>query len=287
MDVVHIIVLALVQALTEFLPISSSGHLVLASYFLGWDYQGIAFDLALHFGTLLAVLLYFRKDLFGILFEVLRWRPGRPLNALQRLGVGLALSTVPAVIVGAAMGDAGALVLRHPLVIAVNLVVFGLLLGIADRRTRDTRFQQATADADFVEDANAVFSRTTLKQALAIGGAQALALVPGTSRSGITMTAGLFLGLTRAAAARYSFLMSVPVMVLAITHSLWELLRAEHAAPIAWGDFALGALVSGAAGLGVIHVFLGVIRQVGVKPFVIYRVLLGVLVAFWYFAYTI
>src|SRR5688572_24825892 len=214
MDVIQILILALVQALTEFLPISSSGHLVLASYFLGWDYQGIAFDLALHFGTLLAVLLYFRRDLFGILFEVLRRRPGRPLNALQRLGFGLALSTIPAVIVGASMGDAGALLLRHPLVIAANLVLSGVLLGVADRRTRDNRFQQATADADFVEDADAVFSRTTLKQAFLIGCAQALALVPGTSRSGITMTAGLFLGLTRAAAARYSFLMSVPVMVL-------------------------------------------------------------------------
>ena len=284
MDVIHIIVLALVQALTEFLPISSSGHLVLASYFLGWEYQGIAFDLALHFGTLLAVLLYFRADLLAILREVLRWRPGRPMNAMQRLGVGLAISTVPAVIVGASLGDAGALLLRHPLVIAANLVVFGLLLGVADRKIRDSRFQQATADADFVEDANAVFSRMTLRQAFLIGCAQALALVPGTSRSGITLTAGLFLGLTRAAAARYSFLMSVPVMVLAITHSLWELLRAAPAAPIAWGDFALGAAVSGIAGLGVIHVFLGVIRRVGVKPFVIYRVLLGVFIAVWFFA---
>lgn len=285
MDVVHILVLALVQALTEFLPISSSGHLVLASYFLGWDYQGIAFDLALHFGTLLAVVLYFRRDMFGILFDVLRWRPGRPLTALQRLGFGLALSTVPAVIVGAAMGDAGALVLRHPLVIAANLIVFGLLLGWADRRTRAAPVAPAAADADFAGDANAVFSRMTLRQAVLIGGAQALALVPGTSRSGITMTAGLFLGLTRAAAARYSFLMSVPVMVLAIAHSAWELLRAQEATPIAWGDFALGALVSGLAGLGVIHLFLGVIRQVGVKPFVIYRVLLGVLIGFWYWAH--
>ena len=280
MDVIHILVLALIQALTEFLPISSSGHLVLASYFLGWDYQGIAFDLALHFGTLLAVLLYFRRDLFGILFAVLRWRPGRPMDSLQRLGFGLALSTIPAVIVGAALGDAGALVLRHPLVIAANLIVFGLLLGFADRASRTRE-----ADADFEQDADAVFARMTIRQALAIGAAQALALVPGTSRSGITMTAGLFLGLTRAAAARYSFLMSVPVMVLAITHSLWELLRADAATPIAWGDFALGALISGVAGLGVIHLFLGVIRRVGVKPFVIYRVLLGVLVVFWFYAH--
>jgi undecaprenyl-diphosphatase len=284
MDVIHIIVLALVQALTEFLPISSSGHLVLASYFLGWDYQGIAFDLALHFGTLLAVLLYFRADLLAIARDVLRWRPGAPMTPMQRLGLGLAISTVPAVIVGAAMGDAGALVLRHPLVIAANLVVFGLLLGYADRKRPAAGAPQAAADADFAGDANAVFARMTLRQAALIGAAQALALVPGTSRSGITLTAGLFLGLTRAAAARYSFLMSVPVMVLAIVHSLWELLRAEGGAPIAWHDFALGALISGVAGLGVIHVFLGVIRRAGVRPFVIYRVLLGVFVAFWFFA---
>ena len=283
MDVVQILILALVQALTEFLPISSSGHLVLASYFLGWEYQGIAFDLALHFGTLLAVLGYFRRDLGALLREALRWRPGTRMNPLQRLGFGLGLSTIPAVIVGATMGDAGALLLRHPLVIAANLIVFGLLLGWADRRIRDTRFAQATADADFVEDADAVFSRLTLRQAWWIGCAQALALVPGTSRSGITLTAGLLLGLTRAAAARYSFLMSVPVMVLALVHSGWEMRTAS--APIAWGEFALGAAVSCVAGIGVIHVFLGVIRRVGVQPFVIYRVLLGVFVGFWYFAH--
>lgn len=282
MDVIHILVLALVQALTEFLPISSSGHLVLASYFLGWEYQGIAFDLALHFGTLVAVLIYFRVDLAAIAREVLRWRPGQRMNALQRLGLGLGISTIPAVIVGASLGDAGALLLRHPLLIAANLIVFGLLLLWADHGERSSRFKEATADADFVEGADAVFARLTLRQALWIGAAQALALVPGTSRSGITLTAGLLLGLTRAAAARYSFLMSVPVMILAIVHSGWQLRRAPEA--IAWGDFALGAAVSALAGLVVIHVFLGVIRRIGVQPFVIYRVLLGVFVGFWYFA---
>lgn len=278
MDVIHILILALIQALTEFLPISSSGHLVLASYFLGWEYQGIAFDLALHFGTLLAVLGYFRRDLTDIAREVVRWRPGVPMNTLQRLGLGLGISTLPAVIVGASMGDAGALLLRHPLLIAANLIVFGLLLGYADRRSRS----ETAADADFVADADAVFARMSVKQALWIGAAQALALVPGTSRSGITLTAGLLLGLTRAAAARYSFLMSVPVMILAIVHSFWEMRDAT--APVAWGDFALGAGVSGVAGLGVIHLFLGVIRRVGVQPFVIYRVLLGVFIVCWYFA---
>lgn len=282
MDFLHILILALIQALTEFLPISSSGHLALASQLFGWDYQGISFDLALHLGTLLAVLLYFRSDLFGLAREVLRWRPGVKMNAMQRLAFGLGLATVPAVIVGLLLGDAGALVLRHPLVIASNLIVFGVLLWIADRKTRDTRFQQATANADFVEDAQAVFSRMTLRQAVLIGCAQALALVPGTSRSGITMTAGLFLGLTRAAAARYSFLLSVPVMILATVHAVWELRHAT--APVAWGAMATGAAISAVAGLGVIHVFLGVIRRMGVAPFVVYRIALGVFVIVWYLA---
>jgi undecaprenyl-diphosphatase len=288
MDVIQILILALVQALTEFLPISSSGHLVLASYFLGWQYQGIAFDLALHFGTLLAVLGYFRRDLAALAREALRWRPGVPMNALQRLGFGLGLSTIPAVIVGATMGDAGALVLRHPLLIAVNLIVFGLLLGWADRRgagaaTTATPAASSGAQADFAAQADTVFAGMTLRQAWWIGCAQALALVPGTSRSGITLTAGLMLGLSRGAAARYSFLMSVPVMLLALVHSGWEM--RHETTPIAWGDFALGAAVSCVAGLGVIHLFLGVIRRAGVQPFVIYRVLLGVFVGFWYFAH--
>ena len=274
MDIVHIVILALIQALTEFLPISSSGHLALASQLFGWEYQGISFDLALHFGTLLAVVGYFRRDLFALAREVLRWRPGQAMNPMQKLGLGLAVATVPAVIVGLLLGDAGALVLRHPVVIAINLIVFGVLLWIADRKTRDNRFQQATASADFAEDAQAVFSRMTLKQAVLIGCAQALALVPGTSRSGITMTAGLFVGLTRAAAARYSFLLSVPVMILATVHSLWEMRHAT--AHVAWGDMAVGAAISAVAGLGVI-------RRVGVAPFVLYRIALGVFVLGWFF----
>jgi undecaprenyl-diphosphatase len=271
-DGLHILILALVQALTEFLPVSSSAHLVLASYFLGWDYQGIAFDLALHLGTLLAVLVYFRTDLWAIVRALLRWRPGQPLDGLQRLGIGLGLSTIPAVIVGASMGDAGALLLRHPLLIAANLIVFGLLLGWADRRQR----RRATTETDqqFDDDANAVFADMSLRQAILIGCAQALALVPGTSRSGVTLTAGLLLGLSRAAAARYSFLMSVPVMILALVHALWGLLR-EPDADIAWGDFAVGAGISFLAGLVVIHIFLGIIRRAGLTPFVLYRLLLG------------
>ncbi|HRD73356.1 MAG TPA: undecaprenyl-diphosphate phosphatase [Aquimonas sp.] len=281
MEFLHILILALVQALTEFLPVSSSGHLVLASLFLGWDYQGLAFDLALHFGTLMAVLIYFRADFLALSVELLRWRPGHAFNPMQRLALGLALSTVPAAIVGLAMGEAGANLLRHPLTIGVCLVFFGVLLGFADRRSHGTAAPLATADADFVDGANAVFSKMSLRQAVLIGCAQALALIPGTSRSGVTMTAGLFLGLTRAAAARYSFLMSAPVMVLASAHGLMELLLSEER--VIWKDFGLGALISALAGVIVIHGFLKIIRRVGVMPFVIYRVALGVSVLSWYF----
>ena len=281
MEFLHILILALVQALTEFLPVSSSGHLVLASLFLGWDYQGLAFDLALHFGTLMAVLVYFRADFLALLREVLRWRPGQALNPMQRLGLGLALSTGPAAIVGLAMGEAGANLLRHPLTIGTCLVLFGVLLGVADRKTRDHGAARPAPDADFVEGANAVFAQMSLRQALLIGCAQALALVPGTSRSGVTMTAGLFLGMTRAAAARYSFLISAPVMVLASAHGLMELLLSEER--VIWTDFGLGALISALAGVVVIHGFLKIIRRVGVMPFVLYRVLLGSGVLIWYF----
>ncbi len=281
MAFLHILILALVQALTEFLPVSSSGHLVLASLFLGWDYQGLAFDLALHFGTLMAVLIYFRADFLALLVEVLRWRPGLPLTPAQRLAFGLALSTVPAAIVGLAMGEAGANLLRHPLTIGFCLVFFGILLGLADRRSRGDATSSASADADFVAGANAVFGHMSLRQAALIGCAQALALIPGTSRSGVTMTAGLFLGLTRAAAARYSFLMSAPVMVLASAHGLMELLLSKQ--QVVWSDFGLGALISALAGVVVIHGFLKIIRRVGVMPFVIYRMILGVSVLIWYF----
>lgn len=270
MDFVQILLLALVQALSEFLPISSSGHLVLASWFLGWDYQGIAFDLAVHVGTLVAVVAYFRRDLWQLAMEALRWRPGQPLNASQRLALALVIGTVPAVIVGGLMGDAGALLLRDPRLIGTNLVVFGLLLGFADKRAGEK------GQSDFERSAEDVFAAMRWRDAILIGCAQALALVPGTSRSGITMTAGLLLGFSRAAAARFSFLLSVPVMILAAVHTLWELGRSHE--PVAWADFGLGALIAAVAGYLVIHGFLGVIRRVGVAPFVAYRVTVGLLV---------
>lgn len=137
MEFLHILILALVQALTEFLPVSSSGHLVLASLFLGWDYQGLAFDLALHFGTLMAVLIYFRADFLALLWDVLRWRPGQSLTPMQRWVLGWPCRHSLALVGVLTMGEAGANLLRHPLTIGVCLVAFGILLGLADRKTRN------------------------------------------------------------------------------------------------------------------------------------------------------
>ncbi|MCX7557500.1 undecaprenyl-diphosphate phosphatase [Xanthomonadaceae bacterium JHOS43] len=275
MDFLHILILALLQALTEFLPISSSGHLVLASELFGWDYQGLSFDLALHFGTLLAVLVYFRRDVWELVRETLAWRPGQRFTPTQRLASGITLATIPAGLAGLALGDAGAMVMRHPVFIAVNLIVFGVLLWLADRRSRRT-----SPDASTAANVGEEFNRLTLPRAVLIGCAQALALMPGVSRSGATMTAGLFLGLDRARAARFSFLLSIPVMVLATAHAVWE---TRHAPLAGIGDMLLGAAIAAVAGWFVIHFFLGVIRRIGTGPFVLYRVLLGVFVLGWYF----
>ena len=260
MEAWHVVLLALIQALTEFLPVSSSGHLALAGFFLGWPYQGLTFDLALHVGTLLAVLVYFRRDLWTIGRDTLRLRRLSEATPTQRLGLGILLATIPGAVAGAFMPDAFTESLRVPVLIAANLIVFGLLLLLADRRGRGNRTETSLGYRD----------------ALLIGAAQALALIPGTSRSGITLTAGLALGLSRTAAARYSFLMSVPITALATAHGAMTLARGGTG--LEWDTLALGVAVSGLAGIAVIHFLLAVLNRVGTAPFVAYRVALGLLV---------
>lgn len=260
MEAWHVILLALVQALTEFLPVSSSGHLALAGFFFGWPYQGLTFDLALHVGTLLAVVVYFRRDLWTIGRDTLALRRLADATTTQRLGLGILLATIPGAVVGAAMPDAFTESLRTPVLIASNLIVFGLLLWLADARGRGARDEASLG----------------YRGALLIGAAQALALIPGTSRSGITLTAGLALGLTRTAAARYSFLMSVPITALATAHGAMTLIRGGTG--LEWDTLALGVVVSGLAGIAVIHFLLAVLNRVGTAPFVVYRVGLGLVV---------
>ncbi len=260
MELWHVIVLALVQALTEFLPVSSSGHLALVGFFLGWPYQGLTFDLALHFGTLAAVLIYYRRDLWLMAAAVLSRGQGASDRQHRRLGWGLVIATIPALIVGIAMSDAFAESLRTPWLIAIDLIVFGVLLGIADRLGRKQRDIWSMRFGD----------------ALLMGLAQVVALVPGVSRSGITMTAGLGIGLTRVDAARYTFLMSVPITAAACAHGLMTLVKSGDA--IDTSAFVIGASVAAVAGLGCIHFLLGFLRRAGMMPFVIYRILLGAVV---------
>jgi len=267
MDHTQLVILALIQGITEFLPISSSAHLILPSRLLGWPDQGLAFDVAVHLGTLVAVIAYFRKDLVLMFQDGLsRCLFAGPATVHSRQAWFLVLATLPAVFFGALASMTGFdEVVRSETVITVTTLVFGLLLGWADIAARR---DHGSAEVG-------------LRQALLIGVAQALAIIPGTSRSGITITAGLALGMTRRAASRFSFLLSVPVISAATVLMLFKLLLAPMA--IDWYDMLAGAVISGISAWLCLHSFLALVSRVGFMPFVVYRVLLaGVLVTlFW------
>lgn len=257
MELLQALVLALVQGLTEFLPISSSAHLILAPVLLGWEDQGLAFDVATHIGSLGAVMVYFRADLARMTGAVIRGR-GRPVDPETRLFWWVVIGTLPAGVAGLLLADAVATSLRAPLVIAVTTIVFGLALGWADRRGGGARSEW----------------QMQWRDALLIGCAQALALIPGTSRSGITMTAALLLGLSREGAARFSFWLSMPIIALAGGYATLELVLSSL--PVDWTQLAVGVLASFVAAYGCIAVFLTLIARIGFTPFVIYRLILGV-----------
>ena len=259
MDLIQAIVLALVQGLTEILPVSSSGHLVLVPHLLGWPDQGLAYDVALHVGTLFAVITYFRREVLAMAQSWGGSLVGKPLDEHSRFAWRLVLATIPAAVAGLLLGDLIEEHLRSPKVIIVTLIGFGLLLGWADWRAPEGKSELQTG----------------WREALIIGCAQVLALIPGTSRSGITMTAGRFLGLSRIGAARFSFLMSIPVILLAGSYKLLQLAFGD--APVDWGLMVTGMSVAFVSTLVSIHILLRLVQRVGFLPFVIYRLLLGVL----------
>ncbi|HEY0975396.1 MAG TPA: undecaprenyl-diphosphate phosphatase [Solimonas sp.] len=259
MDLIQAIVLALVQGLTEILPVSSSGHLVLVPHLLGWPDQGLAYDVALHVGTLFAVITYFRREVLAMAQSWGGSLVGKPLDEQSRFAWRLVLATIPAAVAGLLLGDLIEEHLRSPKVIIVTLIGFGLLLGWADWRAPEGKSELQTG----------------WREALIIGCAQVLALIPGTSRSGITMTAGRFLGLSRIGAARFSFLMSIPVILLAGSYKLLQLAFGD--APVDWGLMVTGMSVAFVSTLFSIHILLRLVQRVGFLPFVIYRLLLGVL----------
>ncbi|MFM2480334.1 undecaprenyl-diphosphate phosphatase [Celerinatantimonas sp. YJH-8] len=261
MTTMHVIILSLIQGLTEFLPISSSAHLILPSQLLGWTDQGEVFDVTVHLGTLLAVVIYFYKDVFGLLKAWFGSLTGKKATPQSRLAWMIILATIPAVLVGALCSDLIESYARSAKVIAVTTIVFGLLLGWVDIKAPQRQDEYNMG----------------WKHALYVGIAQVLAMIPGTSRSGITMTAARQLGYTREASARFSFLLSIPVILGA--GSLLAVQVAQSPITVPWHQLGLGLVVSFVSALACIHYFMRWVTQVGMIPFVIYRILLGIVLA--------
>jgi undecaprenyl-diphosphatase len=258
MPLFHIIVLALIQGLTEFLPVSSSAHLILGGRLMGWEDQGLVFDVATHLGTLVAVLIYFRRDLTGMALSCIQ-PVSTPQQAQARTMVGfLVLASIPALVVGFLARDLVELYLRDLRILAVTTLVFGGVLWLADALGSRARTLQ----------------QMHWRSALWIGLAQTLALVPGVSRSGITLTAGRFLGFNTDAAARFSFLLSIPIIAAAGGYGALKVALGE--ASINWQQFLLAMGFAALAGWFCIAAFLSLLQKVGLLPFILYRLALGV-----------
>jgi undecaprenyl-diphosphatase len=263
MDLFQAIILGAVQGLTEFLPISSSAHLILVPWALGWPPHGLAFDAALHLGTLSALLLYFWRDWVDIIGGFLTGlrEPEKRQSLEFKLAVMLILGTVPAALLGVLAENFIESTLRNPRLIAAFMVFFAIVLFVAERVGIQDRAMERIGPID----------------ALLIGVAQAMALMPGVSRSGATITAGLFLGLTRPAAARFSFLLSTPIVLAAGSLQLSRLVHAgnEGEALVVLGAGVLAAALSGLAAISFLMRFLQSSRT---DVFVWYRLAAGLCV---------
>ena len=269
MPLFQAIILALVQALTEFLPVSSTAHLVLFPWLLHWPDPGEAFDVALHAGTLIAVLLYFFKDwltlaLCGFGLNYPKSAPPQEVVHSRRLFWYMVAGTIPGGILGKLFDKQIEEHLRLPGIIGLSLVVVGLIMWWADSRAKLTRK---------IEQSN-------LGDAIAIGTAQALALWPGVSRSGITITAGLFRGFTREAATRFSFLLSAPLIAGAVAAKLPSLIKLHKAGELdlPLSTLAISVAISGIAGYFVIAFFLRYLQTRTLKVFIVYRLVFGIIV---------
>jgi len=270
MSWLHLTILALIQGLTEFLPISSSAHLILPAKILGWQDQGPLIDVMAHFGSLFAVILYFRKDV-GSIFTGMVDLLKRKLNADSVLALNLIIATPPALLLGAVLRFGGwDEAIRSPLIIAITTIVFGVLLWLSDIWEKETR---TTEDL-------------TWKGAFGLGLAQAVALIPGTSRSGITMTAARAMGLTRVESARFSMLMSLPIIGVGGLFALYSLAGADNSelAGASLTDGLWVAALSFIAAFACISLFMKWISRIGMLPFMLYRLTLGGVLLLWIFS---
>jgi undecaprenyl-diphosphatase len=257
LSTLEVIILAILQGITEFLPISSSAHLILPSAIFGWQDQGIAFDVAVHVGTLLAVMVFFRQDIGRLTVGWVQSLGGRH-STDSKLAWWVILATIPAALAGLLAADYIETYLRSPWVLAITTIVFGLVLWWADATAK----QQQSME------------QLSWQQALFIGVAQAISLIPGTSRSGITMTAAMLLGLDKVSAARFSFLLSIPIIMLSGGYQASKLLSEPERFDLQ--AIFLGMGLAFISALICIHFFLKIISRMGMLPFVIYRLILGV-----------
>lgn len=258
MTFIQILTLAIVQGFTEFLPISSSGHLILVPHVTGWADQGLHFDIAVHLGTLLAVLTYFCRDVGMIIGDTWLWLRTRQINFGAKLAGFIVIGTIPAIIFGVVYKHFFPAGIRIVEFVAFNLIFFGVLMWVADRysSSRDN------------------LQRLGWRGAIAIGLMQMLAIIPGVSRSGITITAARFLGINRSDAARYSMLLAIPAIAGAAVLGFAEMIASPE--PVIWGDVAQGIALSFVAGLVAITFMMQWLRSMNLNVFVGYRILLGV-----------
>jgi undecaprenyl-diphosphatase len=255
---VQAIVLGLVQGLTEFLPISSSGHLILVPHVFGWPDQGQAFDAVIHIGTFAALVAYFRVELRALLSGALS----------RRLALILVAATIPAGLAGVLFGRAIEAHLRSPLLIAATTAFWGAVMWLGDRRARAKPQHGGEA-----------LEQIGWGRGFIVGLAQALALIPGTSRSGITITAGLFAGVDRATAARFSFLLGIPITFAAGAYKLLQLIDVGLPSGET-GPLIAAALTAFLSGWVAVWFLVGYLRRRSLTPFVIYRLILAVVIVF-------
>jgi undecaprenyl-diphosphatase len=257
-----LLILALIQGFTEFLPVSSSGHLILIPYLIGWQDQGLDVDVALHAGTLLAVIIYFWRDLGAMIISlwycVVKGGSQKVFHQGGYLAVCLGVATLPAVVAGFVFSYVTTF--RSPLLIAWMAIIFGILLYISDLWGQRQYSR----------------SEVKLRDAIFIGLAQALALIPGVSRSGICMTAARFLGIERQLAARFAFLLAIPTILGAVVLTAYKMY--QNGTPLDLGFLGYGVALSFAFGLLAIHGMLKFLQHYSLLPFAIYRVLLGLLI---------
>lgn len=260
MSLLHLLILALIQGITEFLPISSSGHLILLPQLTGLDDQGIVIDVAVHLGTLVAVVIFFWRDVAMVLGGVPDLLRGRITNPGARMALLLAVATIPVIVLGLLLKQTGLLPqLRSITVIGWTMLLFGILLYVADKRSSEERLAQSW----------------TMKDAIIMGLWQAVALIPGTSRSGITITGARFMGFERHDAARLSMLMSIPTILASGALTAVDLIGTTNSQLLT--DGAIAAAMACVAALAALSLMMRLLNAVSFTPYVIYRIILGVI----------